>query len=93
MYARSRIVENHTSVQLKRHARCPANLLTSRKNSSAFAVIKKNMKDGVSIDFPCGCRLSPDRVFEELAKIVRWEFGKRDPEFTKRPSRPKVKKH
>ena len=59
----------------------------------AFAAIKKNMKSGVSIDFSCGCRLSPDRVFDELAKIVRWEFGKKDPGFPKQLSRPEVKNH
>jgi hypothetical protein len=53
-----------------------------RRNFVAFGEIKKNMMASVSIDFSCGCRLSPLEVFDELAKIVRWQPGKKHPKFT-----------
>jgi len=57
---------------------CP---ICGKRNFVAFVQIKKNLKGSVPIAFPCGCSLSPQDVLDELAKIVRWALGKKDPEF------------
>ena len=48
-------------------------------NFVTFPQIKKNMKGGIPIAFPCGCSLPPQQVLDELAKIVTQELRKRNP--------------
>lgn len=51
-------------------------------NFVAFAQIKKNLKGSSPIAFHCGCTLPPNKVLDELTKILTKEFRKRHPKTT-----------
>jgi transcription elongation factor Elf1 len=54
-----------------------------KKNFVTFSEIKKNMKSGTLMSFPCGCNFSPQKVLDQLAREVTSLLMKANPKLSK----------
>ena len=50
-----------------------------KKNLVSLTQIKKNLKSSTPIVLACGCSLPPEEIIDEMAKILREELRKINP--------------